>query len=328
MPAQEIDSNQEWKTNLAGATREIYRKTLLELARQDPRIYCLDSDQGGLEESFARFLPDQYVEMGIAEANMISVAAALASAGKIPFVNTMAGFASTRACEQVKIDVAYNNLPVKMVVTHAGFASGHLGPTHHALEDIAIMRTLPNMTVIVPADTLETRNAIQAAILHNGPVYIRLGRRPTEMLYTAEYAYEIGRAVQLRPGNDITLVAAGPHPVLAALEAHTSLAQQGIAARVLNFHTIKPLDSLALIAAARETYGIVTIEEHSILGGLGGAVAEEIAEHCPVPVRRIGVPDVFSAYVGTQQELLQRYRITGEHIVEEALHILQRREAL
>jgi transketolase len=325
MPAQEIenkDSNQVWKTFFAGTTRDMYRKTLLELAQQDARIYCLDSDQGGLEESFARFLPAQYVEMGIAEANMITVAAALASSGKIPFVNTMAGFASARACEQVKIDVAYNNLPVKIVATHAGFSSGHLGPTHHSLEDVAIMRAFPNMTVIVPADTVETRKAIQAALLHNGPVYVRLGRRATDIVYTTDYEYKIGHAVQLRAGNDITLIASGPYPLQSALEAHDFLVQRGIAARVLNFHTIKPLDGATLIAAARETQCLITIEEHSILGGLGGAVAERVAEEYPVPIRRIGVPDVFCPYVGNQQELLNAYRITSERIVEEALALL------
>jgi len=316
----------DWATRFAGETREIYRRTLIELAGQDRRIYCLDSDQGGWEESFARQLPEQYVNLGIAEANLMGVAAGLAASGKIPFVNTMAGFATARAYEQVKIDIAYNCLPVKIVGTHGGLAGGHFGPTHQALEDLALMRVLPNLTVLVPADTVETMYCVQAALRLPGPVYIRLGRRPTDLVYRSEYDFQVGRAVLLRAGSDLSIVACGPSPVLMALAAHEHLASRGVRARVLNLHTLKPLDRAALEASARQTGGIITVEEHRVLGGLGGAVAEVIAEQACVPVRRLGLPDVFCERVGTQQELLAAYNLTAERIVEEALHLLSCRE--
>lgn len=311
-----------WATRFAGETREVYRRALGELASQDARIYCLDSDQGGWEEDFARQLPEQYINLGIAEANMMSVAAGLAASGKIPFVNTMAGFATARAYEQIKIDIAYNNLPVKIVGTHGGLAGGHFGPTHQALEDLALMRVMPNVTVLVPADTVETLYCVRAAVQIPGPVYIRLGRRPTGLVYQDEYDFEVGRAVVLRAGGDLTIVASGPFPVLMALAAHEQLAARGIAARVLNLHTLKPLDRAALALAAQQTRGIVTVEEHSVLGGVGGAVAEVIAEQACVPVRRVGLPDVFCDRVGTQQELLAAYGLTPERIVEDALRLL------
>lgn len=311
-----------WEKRYAGATREVYQRTLLDCARQDPRIYCLDTDQGHFEDSFAKILPLQYLDLGIAEANMMTIAAALASTGKIPFVNTMASFATARACEQIKIDIAYNNMPVKIVATHSGVSGGHFGPTHHALEDIAIMRALPNMTVLVPADAVETAYMVEAAIALPGPVYIRLGRKPTSLIYQAEYAFSVGHAVALRPGHDLTIVASGAYPVLAALEAHEQLARLDISARVLNMHTLKPLDHGALATAARETRGIITIEEHNIIGGLGGAVAEFITEQALVPVRRIGVPDVFCDQVGSQEELVRAYGITAAHLVDTACQLL------
>ena len=314
----------EWAARYTGATRDVYRRTLLEVAQRDRNVLCLDSDVGGLEDTFAAALPEQYVEMGIAEANLITVAAALASAGKIPFVNTMATFAAARACEQVKLDIAYNNLPVKIAATHSGVSAGHLGPTHHSLEDVAIMRALPNMTVIVPADTVETVKAVEAAIRHPGPVYIRLGRKPTDLVSHAEYPFEIGKAVTLRSGTDVTLVASGSYPVLEALQAAEKLAAQGVSARVLNVHTIKPLDAQAILAAAQETQGIVTVEEHSIIGGLGSAVSEVVSEQCPVSVKRVGIPDVFCEHVGDQPQLLTRYGITSKNIVDAALALVTR----
>lgn len=310
----------EWAERHKGATRDVYRRTLLRLGQQQANVYCLDSDVGGLEETFAAQLPEQYVEMGIAEANLMTVAAALAASGKIPFVNTMAAFASARACEQVKLDIAYNNLPVKIVATHSGVSAGHLGPTHHALEDVAILRAFPNMTVIVPADAAETVKAVEAAVQHPGPVYIRLGRKPTELLYQMDYPFAIGQAVVLRSGTDVTLAASGAYPVHAALEAADELAAQGVSARVLNVHTIKPLDVDALLAAAEETRGIVTVEEHSVIGGLGSAVAEAVGEYAPrpVPVRKIGIHDQFCDQVGDQQELLTRYGITPSRIAAAA----------
>ncbi|HEY1354085.1 MAG TPA: transketolase C-terminal domain-containing protein [Ktedonobacteraceae bacterium] len=315
-------AGRDWTTRFAGETREVYRRALLDLASQDRRIYCLDSDQGGWEESFARQLPEQYVNLGIAEANLMSVAAGLAAAGKIPFVNTMAGFATARAYEQIKIDIAYNNLPVKIVGTHGGLAGGHFGPTHQAQEDLALMRVLPNVTVLVPADAVETLYCVQAALRIPGPVYIRLGRRATALVYPAAYDFQVGRAVTLRAGDDLTIVACGPPPVLMALAAHELLAARGIAARVLNVHTLKPLDRAALLSAASQTRGLITVEEHSMLAGVGGAVAELICEQACVPVRRLGLPDAFCERVGTQQELLAACDLTSERIVEEALRLL------
>jgi transketolase len=296
--------------------REAYRRTLLELAQHDSCIYCLDSDTGGLEDSFGVSLPNQYVQVGIAEANLMTMAAALAVAGKIPFVNTMAGFASARACEQVKIDIAYNRLPVKIIATHSGVSAGHLGPTHHALEDLAIMRAFPHMTVIVPADAIETIKAVEAAVHIPGPVYIRLGRGPTELVYDSDYTFEVDRAVQLRRGTDVTIVACGPYPILASLEAHDRLVTEGIYAQVLNAHTIKPLDAMTLVNSAAQTRGFVTVEEHNIIGGLGSALAEIVSEYNPCPVYRIGIPDVFCDRVGSQMDLLAAYGVTADHIVE------------
>lgn len=314
----------DWAARYAEAAREVYRRTLQALASRDPRLFCLDTDMGGLEDGFGAALPAQYLDLGIAEANAMSVAAALAAAGKIPFVNTMATFAATRACEQVKIDIAYNNLPVKIVASHAGLAAGHLGPTHHALEDLAIMRALPNMTVIVPADAAETAKAVEAAVSLPGPVYIRLGRKPTALVYHADYEFEVGRAVVLRPGADVTIVAAGPLPVLAALEAHARLSERRVSARVLNLHTLKPLDVGSLVAAARETQGLVTVEEHSIIGGVGGAVAEAVSQYAPARVLRIGIPDTFCDVVGNQVELLEAYGVDSDRVVEMALSLLGR----
>lgn len=307
-----------WEERFAGSTLDNYRRELLELARGDARIYCLDSDMGGLEDSFGAELPGQYVNVGIAEANMLSMAAAMASVGKIPFVNTMATFISARACEQIKLDVAYGNVPVKMAGSHSGVSAGHLGPTHHALEDLAIMRAFPNMTVIVPADGVEAALATKAAARLPGPVYLRLGRKPTPLVNRQPYDFEPGRAVLLEPGDDVTLVAAGSLPVQAALKARRRLAESGLGARVLNMHTLKPLDVAAVVTAARETRGLVTIEEHNVIGGLGTAVAEAVTEHAPAAVRRVGIPDVFCDHIGGPEELLEIYGVTVESIVDAA----------
>jgi transketolase len=317
-----------WAAQFAGATREVYRRTLLELAERDPRIFCLDSDMGGLETSFGAHLPQQYVDVGIAEANLMTIAAAMARLGKLPFVNTMAAFASQRAYEQVKIDIAYNNAPVRIVATHSGLSAAHLGPTHHAQQDLAAMRALPNMVVMTPADGVETAKMVAAAAEYPGPVYIRMGRRPTELVYQDDYEFTIGRAVELRPGHDVTIIAAGECPVQAALAAHDSLAGRGIHARVLNMHTLKPLDHGAVLAAASETHGIITVEDHSIIGGLGSAVAELLSEVRPTLVRRIGIADVFCDQVGEHQQLLELYGVTPAHIVEVALELIGYEEPL
>ncbi|GAA3463924.1 transketolase family protein [Saccharothrix longispora] len=294
----------DWAEAYRPSTREVYRRTLEELAEADPRVFCVDSDMGGLETGFGARFPDRYANVGIAEANLVGVSAGLASMGLRPYANTISTFAACRACEQLKVDVAGNDLPVRVVVTHAGFSAGHYGPTHHALEDVAIMRTLPNMTVVVPADSVETEAAVRATADLPGPLFLRLGRAATPLVHHAPCDFVLGRAARLREGDDLTIVATGPYPVLMALEAHDLLASAGIGARVLNVHTVKPIDREALVAAAEETGAVITVEDHVLAGGLGGAVCEVLAETSPCPVRRIGVPDAFCDLVGDELELL------------------------
>jgi transketolase len=310
-----------WEELCAGSAREAYRRALLELARSDPRILCLDSDTGGLEDTLGAELPGQYVNVGIAEATLVSAAAGLAAAGRIPFVNTMAGFATLRAGEQLKLDVAGSGLPVKVVATHAGLSAGHFGPTHHALEDLAVVTALPGITVLVPADTVETVLAVRAAAALPGPVYVRLGRGETPRVHPGPFELEVGRALVLRQGGDVTLAATGPHPVLLALEAAGRLRSDGIAARVLDVHTLRPLDVEALVAASRETGGVVTIEEHGPHGGLGGAVAETLAERAPCPVLRVAASMDVRDRVGGQEVLLREAGVDLDRVLEAARRV-------
>lgn len=311
----------------ATSTREAYRDTLAELLPTDRRLFCLDSDTGLFTGVDFGSGSDRYVNLGIAEHNLIGTAAGLAANGKHPFVTTMATFITNRALEAVKIDVAYARLPVRLAATHAGLAAGHLGPTHHCLEDLAIVRNLPGFTVVVPADAEQAEQAVRQTAHSPGPVYLRLGKLPTPAL--AEHAperpaFQVGRAQLLRPGDDVALVACGPHPVLAALRASRRLAEHGIGASVLNVHTLRPLDVEALVAAARPATAVVTVEEHWRQGGLGGAVTEALAEHAPTRVVRIGMPDTFCAEVGNQEDLLAHYGITDEHIVRSVLDLSTR----
>lgn len=315
-------NKRDWSNEHAGATRDVYRRTLTELGRTDPRIFCVDSDMGGLEDGFAAELPGQYVNVGIAEANMMGVSAGLAAAGMIPFVNTMSVFATMRACEQLRTDVAANNLPVRIIASHGGVSAGHYGPSHHALEDLAIARSLPNMTVIVPVDAAETRYAVRAAVHHPGPVFIRLGRSPTPLVHRGPYDFAIGTAVSLAEGDDVTVIATGPLPVGMALRAQESLLLHGVTARVLAVHTIKPLDTEAVLRAARETCGIVTVEDHITTGGLGGAICEVVCAGHPCPVRRIGAASAFVDSVGTELDLLHDVGVTSERITAEALELI------
>lgn len=308
-------------TTLPESDRAAYRAALVDLARADPRIWCLDSDMGGLEKQFQAELPSQYVDVGIAEANLMSIAAGLAKSGVLPFVNTMAAFASARALEQVKLDIAYHGLPVRIAATHSGFSAAHYGPTHHAQSDLAALRSLPNMTVLTPADAGETVRLVRAAAYLPGPVYLRLGRNPIDPVYTEEIDVTVGRAVELRSGDDVTIAAAGALPVRFALDAADELAAHGVGARVLNIHTIKPLDVDALVAAAEQTAGVVVVEDHSVLGGLGGAVAELLAEHRPAPVRRVGIADAFCTRPGTHAEQLAEAGVSVAHVVSAALTI-------
>lgn len=322
-------SAQEATPGRPPSTREAYRDLLAELMVTDARLYCLDTDTGLFAGVDFGVAADRYVNLGIAEHNLMGTAAGLAACGKMPFANTMAAFAATRALEAVKIDVAYNALPVRIVATHGGLAAGHLGPTHHCLEDLAIMRMLPGMTVVVPADVEQTEAVVRQSLDLPGPLYLRLGRGPTPSLTgeTGETGagggapIEIGVAQALADGGDLAIIACGPYPVLAATRAARRLGGRGIRAAVLNMHTLRPLDVPAIVAAAAGTAGVVTVEEHWRAGGLGGAVAETLAEHAPTRVARIGMPDTFAELAGGQLDLLGRYGITEDAIVTTALDL-------
>lgn len=299
------------------ATREAYGKALVELGDKYDFV-VLDADLAAATKTgmFKKKFPDRFFDCGIAEGNMMSVAAGIAATGRIPFASSFAMFAAGRAYEQVRNSIGYPHLNVKIGATHAGITVGEDGATHQCLEDIALMRTIPGMTVISPADAEEAYRAVEAAILHKGPVYLRFGRFAVPNL-TPElpsYHFEIGRGVTYRDGSDVTLVATG-YMVHLACEAAELLAARGINARVINIHTVKPIDTELLVRAARETGAIVTAEEHSVLGGLGGAVAETVAEACPVPVLRVGVEDTFGRS-GKVPELLELYGLTAEHIAD------------
>jgi transketolase len=302
------------------SAREAYRDALAGLMLADERLYCLDSDTGLFAGVDFGAAAGRYVNLGIAEHNLMGTAAGLAASGKRPFVTTMSTFAATRALEAIKIDIAYNALPVRIVATHGGLAAGHLGPTHHALEDLAIMRILPGFTVVVPADAEQAQDAVRQSADLPGPAYVRLGREPTPPL--DREPIEIGRAQWLRSGEDVAIIACGPYPVLAALAAGERLAVHGVRAAVLNLHTLRPLDVDAVTAAAAGTAGVVTVEEHWRAGGLGGAVAETLAEHAPARVTRIGMPDTFAPVAGGQTDLLRSHGITEEAVVAAALDLI------
>jgi len=299
---------------MSRATREAYRDSLLPLLWRYPELMCLDSDTGLFGADQVATAGDQYLNLGIAEQNLMGVAAGMAACGRVPFVNTMAAFAASRALEAIKIDIAYNRLPVRIMATHGGLAAGHLGPTHQALEDLAVMRVLPGITVVVPADAAATEAFVEQSLDLAGPLYVRLGRKPTPALPAAPPPV-IGQAQTLRAGGDIVLVSCGPYPVLACVTAAEVLAEQGIEAAVLNMHTLRPFDTEALIAAARPAALVVTLEEHWRFGGLGGAVAEALAEAAPVRVLRLGVPDKFVDEVGNQEHLVAYYDLTAERVV-------------
>ncbi|NWF30203.1 transketolase [Streptomyces sp. PKU-EA00015] len=299
---------------MSRATREAYRDSLLPLLKRHPELMCLDSDTGLFSAEFAAAAGDQYLNLGIAEHNLMGMAAGMAACGRVPFVNTMAAFATSRALEAIKIDIAYNRLPVRIMATHGGLAAGHLGPTHQALEDLAVMRVLPSMTVVVPADAAATEAFVEQSLNLPGPLYVRLGRKPTPELSAAPPPV-IGQAQTLREGGDVVLACCGPYPVLACLTAADVLARQGIEATVLNVHTLRPFDTQTLVAAARPVQVVVTLEEHWRGGGLGGVVAETLAEEAPTRVLRLGMPDQFVDEVGNQEHLVAHYELTAERVV-------------
>ena len=300
------------------ATREAYGNALAELGEKHDFV-VLDADLAAATKTgvFKKKFPERFFDCGIAEGNMMSVAAGLAAAGKIPFVSSFAMFAAGRAFEQVRNTIGYPHLNVKIGATHAGITVGEDGATHQCNEDIALMRTIPGMTIINPADAVEAKAAVEAALLHNGPVYMRFGRYAVPVINdAATYKFELGKGQMLRDGNDVTLVATGIM-VDMALTAAARLEEEGISARVINIHTIKPLDREIVAAAARETGAIVTAEEHNVIGGLGSAVAEAVGESYPVPVLRVGVNDQYGRS-GTVPALLELYGLTPDNLVAKA----------
>lgn len=305
---------------MSPSSREVYRDAVLDLLPRDDRLVCLDSDTGLFDA--AKF-PERYLNLGIAEHTLMGAAAGLAKSGRIPLVNTMAAFASSRANEAVKIDIALNNLPVRIAGTHSGVSAGHLGPTHHALEDLAVMRALPNMTVVVPADGPQTGTLFRQSLRVNGPVYLRLGRNATPEIPDAP-PITLGLAQVLRDGADVTLAACGPYPVIAALDAADLLEQEGVHASVLNVHTVKPLDVATIAAHARRSGVVVTVEEHWRNAGFGSAVAESLAEITPSLVLRVAMPDAFVPVAGGQRYLAERGGVTAGSIAARARAALGR----
>lgn len=307
------------------ATRAVYGEMLVELAEKYPELVVLDADLSSatMTKSFAKAYPDRFLDMGIAEANMIGVAAGLSTCGKKPFANSFAMFTAGRAYEQVRNSVAYPHLNVKCVGSHGGLSVGEDGATHQCLEDLALMSAIPGMTVVNPCDGNEMRQAVLALIEYNGPAYLRLGRMAVETVTDTidGYKFELGKAAMLRDGKDVTIAATGLM-VQRALAAAELLSGEGVSARVLDFHTIKPLDGEALLAAAKETGCIVTTEEHSIMGGLGSAVAGFIGEHCPVPVERHGVNDEFGRS-GKAEQVLEAYGLTPAGIATKVKKALE-----
>lgn len=304
------------------ATRESYGAALVEYGK-DERIVVLDADlsKSTKTEMFKKAYPDRFINCGIAEANMMCVAAGLASCGKIAFASTFAMFAAGRAFEQVRNSIGYTNLNVKIGATHAGISVGEDGASHQCLEDIALMRTIPNMTVINPADDIEARLAVKAAIGHDGPVYMRFGRLAVEDVNPEDYKFELGKGVQLADGTDVTVIATGLM-VEKALEARKILAEDGISARVINIHTIKPIDKDIIIKAAKETDAIVTAEEHSVYGGLGSAVSEVVCEYAPCTVKIIGTEKFGRS--GKPAELFELYGLTAANIAAKAKEALKK----
>lgn len=297
------------------ATRESYGNALVELGKEVDNLVVLDADLAEATKTgtFKKAFPDRHIDCGIAECNMMGIAAGIASTGKVPFVSSFAMFAAGRAFEQVRNSVGYPHLNVKIGATHAGISVGEDGASHQCNEDIALMRVIPGMVVINPSDDIEAKAAVKAAYTHEGPVYLRFGRLAAPIINDrSDYKFEIGKGVTLRDGKDITLVATGLC-VSGALEAAEKLAADGVDARVINIHTIKPLDEELMIKAAQETGKIVTIEEHSVIGGLGGAVAELLSEKCPTKMLRIGVEDTFGES-GPAVQLLEKYGLDAAGI--------------
>ena len=300
------------------ATRDSYGNALVELGKKHEDLIVQDADLAGATKTgvFKKAFPERHIDCGIAECNMTGVGAGLSTTGKVPFVSTFAMFAAGRAYEQVRNSIGYPHLNVKIGATHGGISVGEDGASHQCNEDFALMRTIPGMVVACPSDDVEAKALVEAAYEHEGPVYMRFGRMAVPVINDRpDYKFELGKGIVLREGKDVTIIANGLC-VAASLEAAEKLAAEGIDAKVINMHTIKPLDEELVLASAKETGKIVTVEEHSVIGGLGGAVCECLSENMPVPVKRIGIKDVFGES-GAAAALLEKYGLDAEGIYKE-----------
>lgn len=305
------------------ANRQVICDKLMELAKYDKDIMVLACDSRGSASmgNFAKEYPEQFVEIGIAEQNAVGVAAGLSTCGKKPYVVSPACFLSMRSVEQVKVDVAYSKTNVKLIGISGGVSYGALGMTHHSLQDIAVMRAIPDIAVILPADRFETEKMVEALVNYNGPAYIRIGRNPVDDVYENEnFNFEIGKGNTMCEGDDITIIATG-ETVKPAIDASKLLLSEGVGCRVINMHTIKPLDNEIIIKAAKETKGIITIEEHSIFGGLGAAVSEVVSQESPTKMKIIGIKDE-APVTGNSKEVFNYYGLTAKNLVLEAKKIL------
>lgn len=306
--------------------RQGWADALIELGEKDPRVVVLDADlaKSTLTSLFKEKFPKRFFDMGIAEQNMINVAGGLSLTGYIPFVATYGVFVSGRAWEQIRTSICYGNLNVKFGGAHGGISVGPDGATHQALEEIAIMRVLPGMTVLVPSDYYETKKAVLASVQINGPVYIRFGREKVPVVTSADTPFTIGKAIMMKEGKDLTIVACGTM-VAEALDAAEQLEKEGVSAEVINLHTIKPLDKEAIIASAKKTGCVVTAEEHQLFGGVGSAVAECLVQNFSVPMEMVGIADTFGES-GQPRELMEKYGITAKEIYQKSKQVLTRKK--
>jgi len=307
--------------------RKSYGETLVELGKKYPNLVVLDADLSKSTNTimFAKKYPERFFEMGIAEANMITTAAGLASCGKIPFVSTFAVFATGRVYDQIRMDLAYSQMNVKIFATHGGISVGKDGASHQMIEDIALMRVLPNMTVLAPSDATQTRKIVELIAETKGPMYARVGRADAPLIYKKEdlSSIKIGKGITLTDGDDVTIIACGTM-VDQALEAQNILSKQGVGTRVVDMHTIKPLDKKLVLKCAKETKAIITIEEHSIIGGLGSAVAETLMEEgCKIKFMRMGIKDMFCES-GEPKDLLEKYELNEKHIVKNVKQMMKK----
>jgi transketolase len=310
---------------MGSATRDAYGQTLVELGKEDPRFIVLDADlsKSTKTEFFGKAFPDRFIDIGIQEANLVGVATGLATCGKIPFISSFSCFLMCKGYDQLRMGVAFPNLNVKVVTSHGGISVGEDGASQQSVEDFALACTLPNFTVLVPADEFAAKALIRKAAFHQGPVYVRTGRPKTSIIYDAKSVFELGKGVLLHDGADVTLVATGLL-VWEALEAAEALAQKGIRASVVDIHTIKPIDQALLLDQARKTKAFVVAEEHLIWGGLGSAVSQTLSKNFPVPVEFIGLNDTY-AESGKPDELLEKYGLTSKYIVQAAEKVVARK---